>query len=48
MFDLASNWGTEDGPEVKYHNGNSEPKGFGECELCGTKALLHVSITCGL
>ena len=31
MFDLVSNWGTESDPAVKYHDGNSEPKGFGEC-----------------
>ena len=36
MFDLVSNWGTETDSDVKYHSGNSEPKGFGECELCGT------------
>ena len=36
MFDLVSNWGTETDPDVKYHSGNSEPTGFGECELCGT------------
>ncbi|KAJ6937682.1 hypothetical protein NC652_012093 [Populus alba x Populus x berolinensis] len=23
------NWGTESYPEFKYHNGNSEPRGFG-------------------
>jgi lactoylglutathione lyase len=24
-----SNWGTENDPEFKYHNGNSDPRGFG-------------------
>lgn len=27
---FLSNWGTEDDPEFKYHNGNSEPRGYGE------------------
>ena len=28
---LCSNWGTECDPNFKgYHNGNSEPQGFGE------------------
>ena len=33
-FDLDSNWGTENDPDMKYHSGNSEPKGFGKCKLC--------------
>lgn len=24
-----SNWGTESDPDFKYHNGNSDPRGFG-------------------
>lgn len=28
---LGSNWGTENDPEFKgYHNGNSDPRGFGK------------------
>lgn len=28
-LELTHNWGTENDPDLKYHNGNSEPKGFG-------------------
>lgn len=24
-----SNWGTETDPDAKYHNGNSDPRGYG-------------------
>lgn len=30
LFCVNSNWETENDPDLKYHNGNSEPKGFGE------------------
>ena len=28
-----SNWGDESDPDKKYHNGNSEPRGFGKYKL---------------
>src|SRR5699024_7953220 len=29
MLELTHNWGTEDDPEVTYHNGKDEPQGYG-------------------
>lgn len=29
MLELTYNWGDKDKAELEYHNGNSEPKGFG-------------------
>lgn len=29
MLELTHNWGDEDKEELQYHDGNSEPKGFG-------------------
>ncbi|XP_065942827.1 lactoylglutathione lyase [Magallana gigas] len=28
-LELTHNWGTENDPEQSYHNGNSDPRGFG-------------------
>ena len=29
LLELTHNWGDEDDPDVSYHSGNEEPKGFG-------------------
>ena len=29
MLELTHNWGTEDDPDFRYHNGNDKPQGFG-------------------
>ncbi|MFC0338407.1 lactoylglutathione lyase [Kushneria avicenniae] len=29
LLELTHNWGTEDDPEFAYHNGNSDPQGYG-------------------
>lgn len=29
VLELTHNWGTEDSAETPYHNGNTEPRGFG-------------------
>ena len=29
MLELTHNWGTENDPDFSFHNGNSEPQGFG-------------------
>jgi lactoylglutathione lyase len=29
LLELTHNWGTENDPEAGYHDGNSEPRGFG-------------------
>ena len=34
MLELTHNWGTEDDPDFKYHDGNSQPQGFGHICFC--------------
>jgi len=29
MLELTHNWGSEDDPDLKYHDGNAQPQGFG-------------------
>lgn len=29
LLELTHNWGTENDPQAAYHNGNSDPRGFG-------------------
>ena len=29
MLELTHNWGSEEDPELEYHDGNAEPQGFG-------------------
>ena len=29
ILELTHNWGTEDDPDFKYHDGNAQPQGFG-------------------
>ncbi|KAK1561297.1 hypothetical protein QYE76_037241 [Lolium multiflorum] len=40
-IELTHNWGTETDPEFKgYHNGNSDPRGFGMCKESSYVTLL--------
>lgn len=36
-----SNWGTENDPDFEYHNGNKEPKGFGNVIMMADRGLAN-------
>lgn len=41
VLELTHNWGTENDPEFKYHNGNEKPQGYGHiCVSCTDPAIL--------
>lgn len=41
VLELTHNWGTENDPEFKYHNGNEKPQGYGHvCISCQDPAAL--------
>lgn len=42
LLELTHNWGDENDPEVDYHSGNSDPKGFGHIGF----AVPDVTLAC--
>ncbi len=42
ILEFTHNWGTEDDPDFKYHDGNAQPQGFGH--LCFSVPNLDVAI----
>ena len=42
ILELTHNWGTEYNNDFSYHNGNSDPKGFGHIGIC----VPNVEIAC--
>lgn len=42
ILELTHNWGTENDPDAHYHNGNSEPQGYGH--ICFTVPDLDAAV----
>jgi lactoylglutathione lyase len=42
LLELTHNWGTEDDPDFKYHDGNAQPQGFGH--ICFSVPQLDAAI----
>ena len=42
MLELTHNWGSEEDPELSYHDGNAEPQGFGH--ICFSVPELDAAI----
>ncbi|NNC23084.1 lactoylglutathione lyase [Salinisphaera sp. USBA-960] len=42
ILELTHNWGTENDPSASYHNGNSEPQGYGH--ICFTVPDLQAAV----
>jgi len=42
VLELTHNWGTENDPDVAYHNGNAEPQGYGH--ICFTVPDLDAAV----
>lgn len=42
VLELTHNWGTENDPNASYHNGNSQPQGFGH--ICFTVPSLQDAV----
>lgn len=43
ILEFTHNWGTEDDPDFKYHDGNAQPQGFGH--LCFSVPDLDAAVT---
>ena len=43
ILELTHNWGTEDDPAFRYHDGNAQPQGFGH--ICFSVPDLHAAVS---